>query len=116
MIKINLKELAIERENTDWDYKIDKILSEILSMILENDKSFTDFIDYMKTDVTGDEYGTLSEISDEIAASKPSYDFIEAYKSLSIKYPVETEKWYITSFISDVEEIVKYSLEKSDNK
>lgn len=114
--KEKFKELAIERENTDWDYKIDKLLSEMLSMILEDDDSFIEFIEYMKTEMTGYEYGTLSEMSDDIAALKPSYEFIEAYKLLAVKYPAETKKWYIDSFISDAEEIVKYSLEKEENE
>ena len=32
--KDKFKELAKERDNTDWDCKIDKIWSEMLSMIL----------------------------------------------------------------------------------
>lgn len=112
--KDKFKELAKERENTDWDYKIEKIWSEMLSMILEDDNSFNEFIEYMKSEMTGDEYGTLSEISDEIAEGKPSYQFIEAYKMLSAKYPAETEKWKISSFIDDAEKIVKYSLEEEN--
>lgn len=106
------KNLALEREHTDWDYKIQKIWSEMLSMILEDNNSFNEFIEYMKSDMTGDEYGTLSEISDEIAVEMPSYEFIDAYKFLSEKYPEETKKWHIMSFISDAEKIVKYSLEE----
>lgn len=64
----------------------------------------------MKTEMTGDEYGILSEISDDIATEKPSYQFIEAYKQLSIKYPAETKKWNIVAFIDDAEDIVKYCL------
>lgn len=109
--KDKFKELAKERDNTDWDCKIDKIWSEMLSIILENDDSLNEFIDYMKTEMTGDEYGTLSEISDEIAEEKPSYQFIDAYKMLAIKYPAETEKWNILSFINDAENIVKSILE-----
>lgn len=110
--KEKFKELALEREHTDWDYKIQKIWNEMKAMILENDTSFSEFIDYMKTEMTGDEYGTLSEISDEIAVEMPSYEFIDAYKFLAEKYPEETKKWNIISFISDAEEIVKYSLEE----
>lgn len=37
--KDKFKEIAKERDSTDWDYKIEKILSEMLDMILENDDS-----------------------------------------------------------------------------
>lgn len=106
------KELAKERDNTDWDDKIEKIWNDMLSMILENDDSFNEFINYMNTEMTGNEYGTLSEISDEISEERPSYQFIEAYKQLSIKYPTETKKWNIASFIDDAEKIVKYCLQE----
>lgn len=84
----------------------------MLYMILEDDDSFTEFINYMKTEMIGDEYGTLSEISDEIAGEKLSYQFIEAYKQLSIKYPKETKKWNVSTFIDDAENIVKHCLEE----
>ncbi|QWQ38511.1 hypothetical protein KMP11_06045 [Gemella sp. zg-570] len=110
--KDKFKELAKERENTDWDYKIEKIWNEMKLMILENDDSFKEFIEYMKIEMSGDEYGTLSEISDDISQEKPSYEFIDAYKFLAEKYPEETKKWNIISFIADAEEIVKDSLEE----
>ena len=47
--------------------------------------------------MTGNEYGTLSEISDEIASKKPSMDFIKAYKDFSIKYPTETIRFKINN-------------------
>ena len=49
--------------------------------------------------MTGNEYGTLSEISDEIASKKPSMDFIKAYKDFSIKYPTETIRFKINKTI-----------------
>ncbi len=57
--------------------------------------------------MTGNEYGTLSEISDEIASKKPSMDFIKAYKDFSIKYPTETIRFKINNFIKDAESNVE---------
>ena len=57
--------------------------------------------------MTGNEYGTLSEISDEIASKKPSMDFIKAYKDLSIKYPTKTIRCKIDNFIKDAESNVE---------
>ena len=61
----------------------------------------------MKCEMTGNEYGTLSEIFDEIASKKPSMDFIKAYKDLSIKYPTETIRCKIDNFIKDAESNVE---------
>ncbi|MBU0279122.1 hypothetical protein [Gemella sp. zg-1178] len=110
--KDKFKELVKERENRDWDYKIEKIWNEMKLMILENDDSFKEFIEYMKIEMSGDEYGTLSEISDDIANKKPSYEFIDAYKFLAEKYSEETKKYGILDFIEVAEGFVEYFLGK----
>lgn len=85
--KKKYKDLVKERVNTDWEYKIDKICTELITMITEYDCVFNEFIEYMQTDMTAEEYIYLSEISDEISQIKPSHNFVEAYKGLAQKYP-----------------------------
>ena len=106
------KSLCIERDaifgESYWELEI--IWKEIVLLIIEDDDSMRDFIEYMKLEMTGNEYGVLSEISDEIVTEKPSIDFIVAYKELSKKYPDETKRWQIQSFINDAEKIVEQSL------
>ena len=74
---------------------------------VEKHISFESFLNYMKCEMTENEYGTLSEISDEIASKKPSMDFIKAYKDLSIKYPTKTIRCKIDNFIKDAESNVE---------
>ena len=106
------KKLCIERENVDFyaDWEVDEILEKLLNIIIQDNQSFYEFIEYMKTDMNEYEYSTLSEISDEIAYEYPSLEFIEAYKMLAEKYPEETEKYHIADFIRDAEKSVRCSI------
>lgn len=93
--KKKYQELVNERVNTDWEYKIDKICQDLITIITEDDCAFNDFIEYMQNDMTAEEYLYLSEISDEISQEKPSYAFIEEYKALVKKYPQATKDYQI---------------------
>ena len=106
------KKLGVEREYIDFyaDWEVDEILKKLLNIILKDEQSFYEFIEYMKNEMTENEYSTLSEISDEIACEYPSLEFIEAYKMLREKYPEETEKYHIADFIRDAEQSVRYSI------
>lgn len=101
--KKKYQELVNERVNTDWEYKIDKICEDLITMITEDDCAFNDFIEYMQNDMTAEEYIYLSEISDEISQIKPSPKFVEAYRGLALKYPKETKDYQIMSFIEVAE-------------
>lgn len=101
--KKKYQELVNERVNTDWEYKIDKICEDLITMITEDDCAFNDFIEYMQNDMTAEEYIYLSEISDEISQIKPSHKFVEAYRGLTLKYPKETKDYQIMSFIEVAE-------------
>lgn len=101
--KKKYQELVNERVNTDWEYKIDKICKDLITIITEDDCAFNEFIEYMKNDMTDEEYIYLSEISDEISQIKPSHKFVEAYSGLALKYPKETKDYQIMSFIEVAE-------------
>lgn len=45
--KEKYKDLVNERVNTDWDYKIYKVCTELITMITEDDCIFDEFIEYM---------------------------------------------------------------------
>ena len=42
--KKKYQELVKERVNTDWEYMIDKICKDLITMITEDDCAFNDFI------------------------------------------------------------------------
>ena len=113
--KEEFKRLCEERENVDIynDWVLDNIWKRLLDLICKDEQTFNGFIDYMKTEMTADEYSTLSEISDEIADMHPSLEFIEAYKGLALKYPEETKNYQIDNFIRDAETSVKISLKEA---
>lgn len=92
------------------DYKMSQLWKEMLNLIIGDDDTFNDFINYMYQEMTENEYSYLSEISDEISQEKPSYKFIDAYKFLANKYPEETKKFGILDFIEVAEGFVETSL------
>ena len=116
--KKKFKELCKEHETLDleayWDF--DRVWGAVLDLICTNEDTFNGFIEYMKTEITNYEYIVLSAISDEIAEMHPSMEFIEAYKSLALKYPEETKNYQIDNFIRDAENCVKYSLKEAKKK
>ena len=113
---IEFKKIIDEYREVDKDPYTDLEYSELreklLKIICKDEKTVKEFFDYMRGDMTGFEYGILSEISDEIAYEYPSFAFIEAYKMLAEKYPEETKKYYIADFIRDAEKSVKCSFEE----
>jgi len=116
--KEEFKRLCEERENVDIynDWVLDNIWKRLLNLICKDEQTFNGFIEYMRTEMTADEYSTLSEISDEIADMCPSLEFIEAYKGLALKYPEETKNYQIDNFIRDAETSVKISLKEAKKK
>ena len=55
------------------DWEVDRILSKILDTIKKDKQTFYEFIEYMKNEMTENEYSTLSEISDKIAYGYPFF-------------------------------------------
>ena len=116
--KKEFSNLCIIRNKIDSElyWEMDKAWENLISCICKDEQTFNGFIDYMRTEMTADEYSTLSEISDEIADMRPSLEFIEAYKGLALKYPEETKNYQIDNFIKDAETSVKMSLKEAKKK
>ena len=110
--KEEFKRLNIEREEiTDNEFLLDITWKKIINLICQENDTFNEFLKYMITEMTGEEYINLSEISDDLSGIPPSLEFIEAYKELAKKYPKETAEYHIASFIEDAEGMVNYFLE-----
>ena len=56
-------------------------------------------IEFLKNDCTEDEYSWISEIIEDIAAESESLELIRVYASLADKYPEETKRYNVKSFI-----------------
>ena len=115
--KEEFKRLNAKRDEIiDNEFLLDIAWKNTISYVCQDKSTFATFIEYIKTEMTADEYIVLSAISDEIADMRPSMEFIEAYKSLALKYPEETKNYQIDNFIRDAENCVKYSLKESKKK
>ena len=116
--KKEFNNLCILRDEVDSEvyWEMDKAWKNLINCVCKDEQTFNGFIEYMRTEMTGYEYGILSEISDEIADMRPSLEFIEAYKGLALKYPEETKNYQIDNFIRDAETSVKISLKEAKKK
>jgi len=117
--KEEFKNLILERKKLDDfddfdDVVADKACKKIISYLCQNDEVFNEFVEYMKMEMTIDEYIYLSEISNDLSGIHPSLEFVEAYKSLAKKYPKETVEWQIDTFIEDAERLVNYFLKNEE--
>lgn len=64
-------------------------------------------IDFIKNECTADEFSWISEIFEEIATKTQSREFIDSLYMTAKKYPEETEKYNILSFIESAECCIK---------
>lgn len=83
-----MKELLTERDKLGIydEYQTEEIWKRILSLLQSKD-DLDKFAEYMTTEMTYDEYGTLGEIVDEIDEKNVTRNFVEALRKLIIKYP-----------------------------
>lgn len=102
MIKERIIPIIEEREATDdeWDYGVEQCKNKLIALITEN---IDESIKFLDNDCTADQFSWLSEVFDEIAEITQSHAFIDALKRLAAKYPEETEKYNILSFIESAE-------------
>ena len=114
--KEEFKRLIFARKNTDDmdGFALNIAWKNTISHVCQDKSTFATFIEYIKTEMTADEYVYLSEISDALSGIHPSLEFVEAYKSLAKKYPKETADYHIAEFIEDAEGMVNFFLEDED--
>ena len=114
--KEEFKRLIFARKNTDYtdDFAIDIACKNTISYVCQNKSTFEEFIEYIKTEMTGDEYVYLSEISMNLSGITVSLEFADAFKSLAKKYPKEAADYHIAEFIEDAEGMVNFFLEDED--
>jgi hypothetical protein len=63
-------------------------------------------IRFMDTECTADEYGWISEVFEDVAEITQSRRFLEAIHRLADKYPEETEKDKLLTYIVGAEELI----------
>jgi len=107
--KKEFRRLNAERDKiTDNEFLLDITWKKIINLTCQENDTFNEFLKYMVTEMTGEEYINLSEISADIAGITVSLEFVEAFKSLEQKYPKETAEYHIASFIKDAKFIVDF--------
>ncbi len=100
------REIIKQRENTDneWDYGIEQCWKQEIE-ILSEDISST--IEFLKNECTAGEFVWISEVFEDIVENNPCKELIDCYKSLMMKYPEESSKYYIDDIVVDAERILE---------
>ena len=89
--------------NDEWDYGVHICWDEMISVFSED---MAKTIRFLETECTASEYSWLSEIFEDIAEKTQSRDFIATLRRLAVKYPEETEKYNVKSFIDGAESCI----------
>lgn len=74
----------------------DPCMKDAISLFAKN---VPEAIEFLKNDCTEDEYSWISEIIEDIAAESENLELIQAYANLAEKYPEETKRFNVKSFI-----------------
>lgn len=102
MLKQQIVPILEERStiSDEWDYGIEQCNQKLITLLTEN---ISDTIAFLENDCTADQFSWISEVFDEIAEKTQSQAFIETLKKVASKYPEETKKYNILSFIESAE-------------
>ena len=109
-----IKEAFKKRAATDdeWDHGVQQCWDEEISLLTENMDDTIDFLDHECTD---EDFSWTSEVFDKIVEKAPSRAFIAALRRTAARFPEETKKYNIMSFIDSAEAIVD-NIEKEKKK
>lgn len=104
------RELIRERDATcDEDaYALNCVRDKQIKLCCEYMSFFIKFLD---EDCTGDEYGLLSEIYEDVAATCPNREYVASLYRAVRKFPKETEDYRTMSFVEGADIIVKSYLD-----
>lgn len=83
------------------DFKHEELLKKEIQIVTED---IDETIKYLKSECTKEEFTWLSEIFREIVEICPSREFVDELYNLAKKYPEETKKYNVMSFIEEAEQ------------
>lgn len=87
-------------EEGTWDWGVEHCRKKEIELLTAN---MNETLQYLDEECTGDDFGWISEVFEEIAEITQSKRFIEALRRLAEKYPEETKVYNIISFIDSAE-------------
>lgn len=91
-----------KRTGTDdeYDYAVHLCWDEMISVFSED---MAKTIRFLETECMEDEYSWLSEVFEDIAEKTQNREFVAVFRKLADKYPEETDKYNVLSFINRAE-------------
>ena len=83
-----------------WDWGVEQCRNKEIALLTAD---MNETLRYLEDECTGDDFGWISEVFDDVAEITQSRRFIEALRKLAIKYPKETKDYNIIPFIDSAE-------------
>lgn len=95
----------IKRKSIDdeWDYGVQLCWQEEIK-IMSQDMDKT--IDFLDNECTAEEFSLLSEVFEDIAEQTQSQPFVDCLYRVAKKYPEETQKYNVMSFIDTANALI----------
>ena len=102
IIKDEYAKLIAQRENIEHivDWEQEPVIQATIQLFTADLQQTIEFLD---NDCTADQFSWMSEVFDEISEKLQSWEFIDALRRTAAKYPEETKKYNILSFIETAE-------------
>lgn len=101
-LKEKMDEALAEREKMfrdtgdEWDYGVEQCQKKEIELLLNNEE---ETIQYLLNDCTESDFSWLSEVFDDVAERNHSMVFIDTLYKLLDKYPDESKKYNVESFV-----------------
>ena len=103
----------IEIENDPYsDIEFVEASERLVDEICKDQETFNGFVEHMKEDIGVNEYIAITEISYDLATKYPSKEYWKALLKLRNKYPEETKKYKVVSFVNNTGKIIRNRLKK----
>ncbi len=107
---IDLDKYESDTEGT-WDWGVEKCRQKEVELLTAD---MNETLRYLDNECTADEFAWISEVFDDVAEITQSRRFTEVLRRLAEKYPEETKKYNILSFIESAEAVIGEDEENSE--
>ena len=93
-----------------------EITDELIGFICKDQETFNGFVEHIREDIGVNEYIVITEISYDLATKYPSKEYWKALVKLRNKYPEETKKYKVVSFVNNTGKIIRNHLKNKKRK
>lgn len=106
MFTDDIRYAITKRKSVDdeWDYGIQLCWQEETKIMSQDMDKTVEFLD---NECTAEEFSLLSEVFEDVAEQTQSQAFVDCLYRVAKKYPEETKKYNVMSFIDTANALIK---------